>query len=218
MISWLLSARWYRFTRMFCPTAAAACCVARSQRAVEERHFGRDRAAGDEDHLGPCGVEPREDVTSVDLDGVVAVTTDEPTFAHDLAAVLLRRLTLTILRSTSPIRAPARVQPGPAFASIISWYRQGRPCWCGRSVGSSRAALAAAACTSAALVTVAPSRTRRRIWTDHDRVARDGAGLNERIADPEASQPVREVADGLAVLEVGLRDPALGPRMRKMVP
>ena len=37
-------------------------------------------------------------------------------------------------------------------------------------------------------------------------------GLGQLVLDAEPGQPVGEVADGLVVVEVGLPDPALGPR------
>ena len=45
---------------------------------------------------------------------------------------------------------------------------------------------------------------------DDDLVARLGARLAQLVLDAEPGQPVGEVADGLVVGEVGLRDPALG--------
>src|SRR5207245_940982 len=47
------------------------------------------------------------------------------------------------------------------------------------------------------------------ILADHDRVPGLRANLEELVLDPEAVEPIAEVADGLVIREVGLLDPPL---------
>ena len=46
---------------------------------------------------------------------------------------------------------------------------------------------------------------------DRDRTAGSSAQPQQLVLDAEPGQPVAEVADGLVVVEIGLRDPAFGP-------
>ncbi|OOK79973.1 GTPase obg domain protein [Mycobacterium kansasii] len=47
--------------------------------------------------------------------------------------------------------------------------------------------------------------------TDRHRTPRLGTQSQQLVLDTQARQAVREIADGLVVVEVGLPDPAFGP-------